>query len=61
MCAIHQTQRGGGMATAVLATSGEPLGIVIRDGGATLRPPKILMWFWATEEEATDEEEWRER
>ncbi len=56
-----QLWRGGGMATAVLATTGEPLGIVIRDGGETLRPPRILMWLWANEEEATDEEEWRER
>jgi hypothetical protein len=37
------------------------LGIVIHDGGAAPRPPRILMWFWANEEEAQDEEEWRER
>ena len=49
------------MATAVLATTGEPLGIVINDGGEASRPPRILMWFWASEEEAQDEEEWRER
>ena len=49
------------MATAVLATTGEPLGIVINDGGEASRPPRILMWFWANEEEATNEEEWRER
>ena len=49
------------MATAVLASAGEPLGIVIRDGGEALRPPRILKWLWATEEEATEEEEWRER
>jgi len=49
------------MATAVLASAGEPLGIVIRDGGEVLRPPRILMWLWANEEEATNEEEWRER
>ena len=52
---------GGSMATAVLASAGEPLGIVIRDGGEVLRPPRILMWLWANEEEATNEEEWRER
>jgi hypothetical protein len=53
--------RGGGMATAVLASTGEPLGIVINNGGESVRPPRILMWFWANEEEATKEEEWRER
>lgn len=51
----------GGMATAVLATAVEPLGIVIQDGGEARRPPRILMWLWASEEEATKEEEWRER
>jgi len=49
------------MATAVLASAGEPLGIVINNGGETVRPPRILMWLWANEEEATKEEEWRER
>jgi hypothetical protein len=49
------------MATAVVPAAMEPLGIVIRDGGATPRPPRILMWFWANEEEAQVEEEWRER
>ncbi len=49
------------MTTAVLAATGEPLGIVIRDGGEVLRPPRILMWLWANEEDANDEEEWRER
>jgi len=48
------------MATAVLAAS-EPVGIVIRNGGDPHRAPRILMWFWANEEEATDDEEWRER
>jgi hypothetical protein len=47
-------------ATAVL-TAAEPLGIVVRDGGVSIRQPKILMWFWASEEEANDEEEWREK
>ena len=50
----------GGMATAILAAS-EPVGIVIRDGGEAHRTPRILMWFWASEEEANDQEEWRER
>jgi len=48
------------MATAVMAAS-EPVGIVIRDGGDVHRTPRILMWFWASEEEANNEEEWRER
>jgi hypothetical protein len=48
------------MATAVLAAN-EPVGIVIRDGGEVRRAPRILMWFWANEEEANDEAEWRER
>jgi len=48
------------MTTAVLAAN-EPMGIVVRDGGEAQRTPRILMWFWANEEEATDSEEWRER
>jgi hypothetical protein len=48
------------MTTAVL-TADEPVGIVVRSGTETQRVPRILMWFWANEEEATDEEEWRER
>jgi len=48
------------MTTAVMAAN-EPVGIVIRDGGNAPRVPKILMWFWANEEEANDQEEWRER
>jgi len=48
------------MTTAVL-TADEPMGIVIRDGGEQRRAPRILMWFWANEEEANDDEEWRER
>jgi len=48
------------MTTAVLAAD-EPMGIVIRDGGEPRRAPRILMWFWANEEEANDDEEWRER
>ena len=49
------------MTTAVVWATVEPLGIVIREGGAAPRPPRILMWFWANEEEAHNEEEWRER
>jgi len=48
------------MTTAVLAAN-EPMGIVVRDGSEAQRAPRILMWFWANEEEATDEAEWRER
>jgi len=48
------------MTTAVL-TADEPMGIVIRDGSEQRRAPRILMWFWANEEEANDDEEWRER
>jgi len=48
------------MTTAVLAAD-EPVGIVIRDGSDAHRAPRILMWFWANEEEANDDAEWRER
>jgi len=48
------------MTTAVIGAN-EPVGIVIRDGGDVRRAPRILMWFWASEEEANDNEEWRER
>ncbi|HEY2804310.1 MAG TPA: hypothetical protein VGI92_00470 [Gemmatimonadales bacterium] len=29
----------------------EPLGIVIQDGGHTLAAPRIMMWYWANEDE----------
>ncbi len=48
------------MTTAVMAAD-EPVGIVVRGGDDLPRAPRILMWFWASEEEATNEEEWRER
>jgi hypothetical protein len=48
------------MTTAVLPAN-EPMGIVIRDGAELRRAPRILMWFWASEEEATDDAEWREK
>ena len=51
---------GRRMTTAVMTVS-EPVGIVIRDRDDARRTPRILMWFWASEEEANDEEEWRER
>lgn len=37
------------MATAVIQH--EPLGIVVQDGGALHAAPRIMMWFWASEEE----------
>jgi hypothetical protein len=42
------------MATAVVQH--EPLGLVIRDGGGTHPAPRILMWFWASEEETPEGE-----
>ena len=29
----------------------EPLGIVVRDGGEAHTAPRIMMWYWAVEEE----------
>ncbi len=50
------------MATAAMQATMEPFGLVIRGGAEEQeRPPRIWMYFWANEEEATDEEEWRER
>jgi hypothetical protein len=34
----------------------EPLGIVVQDGGEAHAPPRILMWFWANEEEVPERE-----
>lgn len=42
------------MATAVVQH--EPLGLVVRDGGDTHPAPRILMWFWANEDETPEEE-----
>jgi hypothetical protein len=38
-----------GMAAA--ASQREPVGIVVRDGGEVHSQPRIMMWFWASEEE----------
>jgi hypothetical protein len=48
------------MTTAVLAAD-EPMGIVIQNGAELRRAPRILMWFWASEEETTGDTEWREK
>ena len=29
----------------------EPLGIVVQDGGDTHAAPRIMMWYWASEDE----------
>jgi hypothetical protein len=34
----------------------EPVGIVVRDGGETHSQPRIMMWFWANQEEVPDRE-----
>ncbi len=49
------------MATAAIQTTMEPFGLVVQDGGETKPAPRIWLYFWANEEEATDDEEWRER
>jgi hypothetical protein len=47
-------KRGSAMATAVVQH--EPLGLVVKDGGDAHPAPRILMWFWANEEETPEEE-----
>lgn len=37
------------MATAIMQN--EPLGLVVRDGGEAHSAPRIMMWFWANEDE----------
>ena len=34
----------------------EPLGIVVRDGGADHSHPRIMMWYWADEKGADEVE-----
>ena len=46
-------------ASAVMATvtsQHEPLGIVVQDGGAAHAAPRIMMWFWASEEDVPERE-----
>ncbi len=40
------------MTTAIIRH--EPLGIVIQDGGPTAVAPKIMMWFWASENDVPE-------
>ena len=40
------------MSTAIVRQ--EPLGIVIQDGGATAVAPRIMMWFWASENDVPE-------
>ena len=37
------------MATAVVRQ--EPLGIVVQDGGEAHTAPRIMMWYWASEDQ----------
>ena len=37
------------MATTVVRQ--EPLGIVVQDGGEAHTAPRIMMWYWASEDE----------
>jgi hypothetical protein len=34
----------------------EPLGIVVLDGGAVHSTPRIMMWYWASEEDVPERE-----
>jgi len=34
----------------------EPLGIVVLDGGAVHAAPRIMMWYWASEEDVPERE-----
>ncbi len=42
------------MATA--AVHHEPLGLVVHDGGEVQAAPRILMWYWASEDETPESE-----
>ena len=39
---------------AVSIVRQEPLGIVIQDGGAAHAAPRIMMWYWANEDEVPE-------
>ena len=47
-------ERGASMAT--VTSQSEPLGIVVHDGGEAHAAPRILMWFWASEEDVPERE-----
>ena len=34
----------------------EPLGIVVLDGGVIHAAPRIMMWYWASEEDVPERE-----
>jgi len=34
----------------------EPLGIVVQDGGEAHASPRIMMWYWANEDEIPERE-----
>ena len=42
------------MATSIVRQ--EPLGIVVRDGGDASVSPRIMMWFWASEDDVPERE-----
>jgi hypothetical protein len=42
------------MATAIMQH--EPLGLVVHDGGEPHAAPRIMMWFWASEDETPEAE-----
>ena len=41
---------------ATVTSQHEPLGIVVQDGGAAHAAPRIMMWFWASEEDVPERE-----
>jgi len=42
------------MATVIVRH--EPLGIVVQDGGEAHAAPRIMMWYWADENEVPERE-----
>jgi hypothetical protein len=44
------------MSTATVVLEREPVGIVVRDGGEVHSQPRIMMWFWANQEEVPPRE-----
>jgi hypothetical protein len=41
---------------APILVENEPVGIVVRDGGDSPAVPRIMMWYWANEEETPERE-----